>query len=240
MTTLLGHVEALFRHPVKSMRGESLESAALGWHGVEGDRRLALRRLEFRGGFPWLSASKLADLVRFTPLERGGSQALPTHVRTPEGGEFAVFSEELAADIGRRLGEPVEMMHLDRGIFDETPVSVIAAGTIAEVCRLAGCEADVRRFRPNVLVRTAGAKPFEEDTWVGGTLVFGESDDAAAVTVTMRDLRCVMVNLDPKGGPSSPEVLKVVARVNEAYAGVYATVARPGRLAVGQPVTLHR
>jgi hypothetical protein len=39
----IGHVEALFRYPVKSMSGEKLEAANLGWHGLEGDRRLAFQ-----------------------------------------------------------------------------------------------------------------------------------------------------------------------------------------------------
>jgi uncharacterized protein YcbX len=59
----IGHVEALFWYPVKCMRGEQLEVAELGWHGLEGDRRLALRRIDDRSGFPWLSAVKLPDLA---------------------------------------------------------------------------------------------------------------------------------------------------------------------------------
>jgi hypothetical protein len=55
----------------------------------------------------------------------------------------------------------------------------------------------VRRFRPNVLLRSSRAVPFEEDEWVGGVLTFG--DDGPAVSVTMRDVRCVMLNLDPDG-----------------------------------------
>jgi uncharacterized protein YcbX len=31
----IGHVEAIFRYPVKSMGGERLDSAQLGWHGLE-------------------------------------------------------------------------------------------------------------------------------------------------------------------------------------------------------------
>src|SRR5258708_5658549 len=38
----IGHVEAIFRYPVKSMGGERLEVAKLGWHGLDGDRRLVL------------------------------------------------------------------------------------------------------------------------------------------------------------------------------------------------------
>jgi uncharacterized protein YcbX len=96
----VGRVEGLFRYPIKSMGGEGLERATLGWHGVAGDRRFALRRLQERGGFPWLTASKLAELLLFTPLSRG--QELPDHVRTPEGRELEIFSDELADDIGRR------------------------------------------------------------------------------------------------------------------------------------------
>jgi uncharacterized protein len=39
MLTEIGNVEAIFRYPVKSMRGESLDIAKLGWHGLEGDKR---------------------------------------------------------------------------------------------------------------------------------------------------------------------------------------------------------
>jgi len=61
----LGHVEAIFRYPVKSMVGEQLEAVNLGWHGLEGDRRLAFRRMDDRNGMPWLTASRLPDLVLF-------------------------------------------------------------------------------------------------------------------------------------------------------------------------------
>lgn len=238
----IGHVKALFRYPVKSMRGEPLDAATLGWHGLEGDRRLAFRRLEERGGFPWLSASKLPDLIHFSPQPRedGDREALPTHVRTPEGETLPVFGEALASEVGRRLGAPVQMMQLRQGIFDEASISVISSGTVAEICGLGGASADVRRFRPNVLVRTTHALPFEEDAWVGGVLTFGEGADPPAVAVTMRDIRCVMVNLDPDGGSPAPEVLKAVVRVNQNNAGVYGTVTRIGRLAVGQAVVLHR
>lgn len=234
----IGHVEAIFRYPVKSMGGEPLEAANLGWHGLDGDRRLGVRRLEDRGGFPWLSASRLPDLVLFTPRRHGDAAGgdLPTHVRTPDGGELPVFGEDLAAEIARRHGAPVELMHMRQGIFDEASVSVIALDTVQEIGRLAGRSLDVRRFRPNVLVRLTSAAPFQEDEWVGGALVFGEGDDAPAFAVTMRDLRCSMVNLDPDSADSAPEVMKAIVRRNRNNAGIYGTVTRVGRVAVGQTI----
>jgi uncharacterized protein len=238
MSIKIGEVAALFRYPVKSMSGEALEAADLGWHGLEGDRRLAFRRPSDRGGFPWLTASKLPELILFTPQRRGAAagESLPTHVRTPEGEELDVFGEELAAEIGRRHGSPVEMMYLSRGIFDEASISVITSATVGEIGRLAAQPADVRRFRPNILISSLRSVPFEEEDWVRGVLSFGETHDAAAVGVTNRDERCSMVNFDPDSARPAPEVLKGIVRARDNKAGVYGTVTRRGRLAVGQPV----
>lgn len=222
------------------MAGERVESADLGWHGIVGDRRLALRCTQERSGFPFLSASKLPDLLLFKPLrqENADPAELPTHVRTPDGKEMEVFSAELAAEIGRRHGAPVEMMHLRNGIFDDASVSVIAAETVREIGRLRGSGLDVRRFRPNIVVRLRRPNPFQEDNWVGGVLVFGEPGEGPSVSVTTRDLRCSMVNLDPDSGRSDPEVMKTIVRANQNYAGIYGTVIRTGRMAIGQPVHL--
>ena len=238
MPVKIGEVEALFRYPVKSMSGEPLEVADLGWHGLDGDRRLAFRRLDDRSGFPWLTASKLPDLIRYAPQRRGPAVAgdLPTHVRTPDGGEFAIFSRELAEEVGRRLGSAVEMVHLNRGIFDEASISVITSTTVGEIGRLAAQRPDVRRFRPNVLIASSRAVPFEEDAWVGGVLTFGDTDEATAVYVTNRDERCSMVNFDPESARPAAEVLKAIVRVRDNKAGVYGAVARRGPLRVGEPI----
>jgi len=236
----IGQVEAIFRYPVKSMGGEALEVANLGWHGLDGDRRLAFRRIDDRGAFPWLTASKLPELVLFAPHRRedGAREDLPTHVRTPDGEEMPVFGEGLAAEVERRHGAPVQMMQLKNGIFDEASISVITLDTVSEISRLAGLSPDVRRFRPNVVVRLLRAEPFQEDEWVGGALSFGEEEDAPAISVTMRDARCSMVNIDPDSARRAPEVLKAVVRAHQNTAGIYGAVTRTGRLAVGQTIFL--
>ncbi len=240
MLVEIGHVEAIFRYPVKSMAGERLDTARLGWHGLDGDRRLALRRIEDRGGFPWLTATKLPDLLLFAPHRRdgGGEADLPTHVRTPGGDDLPVFGDDLAAEIGHRHGTRVQMMQLKQGIFDEASVSVIASETVSEIGRLAGRNLDLRRFRPNVVVRLQRPVPFQEDQWVGGVLSFGEGQEAPAIAVTMRDERCAMVTIDPDSASRAPEVMEVIVRANQNNAGIYGTVTRIGIVAVGQPLFL--
>src|SRR5215468_8763815 len=110
MTIEIGQIKAIFRYSVKSMAGEQLDTASLGWHGLDGDRRFAFRRIADRGGFPWLTAGRLPELILFSPFRRdlSGDNQTPTHVHTPEGEILGLRGEELRAEIARRHGAEVE------------------------------------------------------------------------------------------------------------------------------------
>jgi uncharacterized protein YcbX len=237
----LGRISELARYPVKSMAGCATESAFLGWHGLDGDRRFAFRRMGDDSGFPWLSASRLPELLLYHPVgfdERTG-EPLPTHVRTPAGDEVTLRGAELQAEIAARLGSGVELMQFKHGIFDDGDVSVIGMVTMARICSEAGVPLDPRRFRGNVVIETDdGEEPFFEDAWVGGTLLFGDDDLRPAVSITMRDVRCAMINLDPDSGKQDPRMMKTAVRLNDNNAGVYGTVVRTGTIHVGDRVRL--
>jgi uncharacterized protein YcbX len=225
------------------MAGIATTSAWLGWHGLDGDRRFAFRRTGDDGGFPWLTASRLPDLLRYRPygLDESTGEPLPTHVRTPEGIELDLRSAELQRDVAERFGGGVELMKFKHGIFDDGSISVISLATIAGISREAGIEHDSRRFRANIVIETPSAetfRPFMEDGWIGGRLVFGETEPRPTVCITNRDERCVMINLDPETGTQDARMLKAVVRLNENNAGVYGTVVRAGTIHVGQSVTL--
>jgi uncharacterized protein YcbX len=237
----IGRVAELALYPVKSMAGTALPSAVLGWHGLEGDRRFALRRVGDRSGFPWLSASRLPALVLYRPvgLADGKGEPSPTHVRTPAGSEWELESEALCTEIAGRLGSAVEMMRWKHGVFDEACVSVISRTTIEGIGREAGLDLDPRRFRANVVLETeGGGGPFLEDAWVGRRLAFGDGEGGPAVAVTARDERCVMVDFDPQTAERDARVQKAVVRLNGNMAGVYATVVRTGTIRVGDRVRL--
>ena len=239
MIVRLGVVQELTRYPVKSMAGVATESAFLGWHGLLGDRRFGFRRLNENNGFPWLSASRLPELILYTPqdLDEQAEEPLPATVRTPEGATLAIGSAELQNDVARRFGGAVELMKLKHGIFDEGKLSVIDVATVAGMCQAAGREVDTRRFRANVVVATDG-EPFCEDRWVGGRLVFGDVEGGAMITLIMRDERCMMINLDPDTAKQDPGFMKAAVRLNGNHAGAYGSVLRTGSIHVGQPVHL--
>ena len=221
------------------MAGVQIDSAVLGWHGLNGDRRFAVRRLSDQSGFPWLTASRLPELLLYKPFgEASVDHDLPTHVRTPDGAEFSLDSDELRDEISRRHGGRVQLMQLKHGIFDDATVSVIDVATVRAVEREAGRPLDVLRFRPNIVIEGNTDEPFAEDQWVGKTLRFGTDDEGPAVSITMRDLRCVMINLDPATAESDTSVMKAALRLNTNHAGVYATVISSGELRIDQKVYL--
>ena len=138
----LGKISFLFRHPVKSMAALRLDAATLGWHGVEGDRRFAVRRLADLGGFPWLTASRLPELLLYQPFGRQDNTAepLPSHIRTPAGKNFELTEAALEKELSSRYGSDVQLMHVRHGIFDEASVSIIALSTIRSIERELGRE----------------------------------------------------------------------------------------------------
>jgi uncharacterized protein YcbX len=238
----LGHVCELVRYPVKSMAGTVTESAFLGWHGLAGDRRFAFRRLGDDSGFPWLNASRVPELLLYHPvdLDESTGEPLPTHVRTPTGTHLELRSVQLQSEIAERFGSDVELMNLRHGIFDDASVSVISLATISGIGDEAEVNLDRRRFRANIVLETGDREPFFEDGWVGGTLVFGDREPRPAVIVTVRDVRCKMINLDPDTATQDKRVLKTVVRMNKNNAGVYGTVVQTGTIRVGDPVSFVR
>ena len=222
------------------MAGVSSDSASLNWYGLQGDRRFAFRRLNDKSDFPWLSASHFPELLLYHPLghDEKAEEPLPTQVRTPEGMVLPIGSAELQQNVAERFGSPVELMKLKNGIFDEGIVSVINVATMSAISREAGQNLDTRRFRANIVIVSDTTEPFTEDSWVGGRLIFGGNESGPMLTVTNRDLRCMMINLDPDTAKQNPGLMKAVVRMNGNYAGAYASVARTGQISVGQSISL--
>jgi uncharacterized protein YcbX len=101
---------------------------------------------------------------------------------------------------------------------------------------------DARRFRMNV--ELAGTAPHEEDSWEGRELRMGEVVLRAGGPVK----RCAATTRNPDTGVVDLQTLKLIGRRRGRqetakfgkgfYFGVYADVVAPGRVHVGDAVTL--
>jgi len=231
----VGTVTGLWRYPVKSMAAEVLTTACVSWAGVTGDRRWALVRPgSGSNGFPWHTIRENSAMWTYMPrlLNPDRPDKSQIEVRTPDGSIYDLTDPRLAGELGAGL----RIMRLDRGLFDAMPVSLITTATASALCDLAGVPANELRFRPNIVIAPAGGAPYAEEAWVGSILRIGE----AAVRVDRRDSRCVIVNVNPRTGQPDGPVLKVIGQYRRTYAGVYGTTVQPGRLKVGDAVTIGR
>jgi uncharacterized protein YcbX len=229
----VGTLVGLWRYPVKSMAGEALTTAEVGWHGVAGDRRWAFigPGLE-RSGFPWLtlreSASMRGFVPRFTDPEHPNTSLAV--VRSPDGNEYEVTDPALAA----RLGDGVRVIKQDVGVFDSMPLSLISTRTLSGIEEMTGRSLEPQRFRPNLLVEPMGEGSFPEDSWLGHTVRVG----GMRMRIDCRDSRCVIVTMDPETGERDQAILRQIAKRRDSCAGVYGSVVTPGTVALGDDVVL--
>jgi uncharacterized protein YcbX len=219
------------------MAADVVGSAVVSWHGVAGDRRWAfVRGRGVHGGFPWLTIRERPEMVLYRPrfVDPERPDASPVVVTTPTGVELEVSDPALAAELDGDSEGDVGVLKLDRGTFDALPLSLITTQAVDGLQVLADRPLGVERFRPNLLIDAAGPEVFPEDGWTGCTLRIGD----ALVRVDARDQRCVVVNVDPTTAVRDPVVFGTIVRRRKARLGVYATTARPGRVAVGDPVVI--
>ena len=105
-------IAELWRYPVKSMGGERVESLELRTSAVVGDRRWAVRNVE---------TGKIASAKRPRPYGQLLSWSAGTQadgglvVVGPDGREFAVGTGELDAALTEALGEPVQVVEVEKG-----------------------------------------------------------------------------------------------------------------------------
>jgi uncharacterized protein YcbX len=147
------------------------------------------------------------------------------------------WAEAVAAFAGR----PIRVIRCDRpgGTRRGNPTSIVSDGSLRELAKHAGVDTvDGRRFR--MLIDLEGAQPHEEDTWIGKRVAIGD----AILQVTKPDGRCAITTQSPDVGMRDLDTLRTIISYRglregkHADFGVLADVAQPGRIRVGDAVTV--
>lgn len=157
--------------------------------------------------------------------------------------------EALRALFGRTADEPLPDLsrfpevlathHTPPGTyFDAYPLLIMTRSSlraIAEGAAALGFDSsfDQRRFRPNLVIDTV-EPGFVENGWVGRRLAIGDAE----LVVEMTCPRCIMTTHGLDDVPRDPKVMRALVQVNDGDLGVYASIARPGRIRAGDAVTL--
>lgn len=206
------HVTQLWRFPVKSLRGELIDTARLTANGVEGDRLVHVRQRDnvltgrTRHGLLGLSAATAPDgraLVEGYPWD--GPQA--------------------AEAVRAVAGPGAELVRFEgRERFDVLPLLVATDGGIDALGY------DGRRLRPNIVV--GGVPGLAERSWAGRALRIGE----ALIGMESLRTRCIVTTIDPDTGGQDLDVLRRIHREFDGKVALNCWVARGAVIRVGDPV----
>jgi uncharacterized protein YcbX len=241
--------------PVKSTALQHPEEVTLERFGVAENRRFYLAeedgellssrwyewtipiRSAYDPGREWLSLAfpdgtvaegDVTDLGRAIETDFWGRLAAGHVVEGP-------WNDALTA----HLGHPIFLVVPDHpgDANDSAPLSMFSSASADELGRRSGKEdVDARRFR--MLVEVDGCQPHEEDQWVGGDVRIGR----AVVRVERPVARCRITTLHPDTGKKDFDSLKAIVsyrgvdQEDGINFGVYASVAEPGRIRVGDAV----
>src|SRR5262245_5154603 len=186
----------------------------------------------------------------------GGDVKLDEPVRTDIYNRVAVghvVGGPWAAALSDFVGAPVLLVRCDmpggtRIREGETQVrnqvSMVSDGSLAELADQLGVErVDGRRFR--MLIELEGAGAHEEDGWIGSDVAIG----SAVIQVTKPDARCAITTQDPETGERDLDTLRTILRYRGFRAddpehkidfGVLGEVAAPGKISVGDTVTVRQ
>lgn len=143
---------------------------------------------------------------------------------TDELPDTSVFSTRQMVTLARYSTPP--------GTFvDLSPVHVLTTASLRSLSA-DGNPYDVRRFRPNVLV-DIDAEGFPESAWVGGEVRLG----GVVLSVTNPTIRCVVPTRPQPGVELDTSLTRRLAERTDRFLGIYADVATPGTVRVGDDVS---
>jgi len=232
---LIGRVSALWRYPVKSMLGETTTYLDIDRRGVVADRQFAIRNAngKFGSGKTTRRFQRIDGLFRFAARLDGETAV----IRFPNGTEMSGADPAIHDALSAALGEPVTLAPEGSvSHFDEGPLHLVtSAGLCWLAARLPEGQIEARRFRPNIVLDIAGATVPVEHGWIGCILALGAG---LRIRVSHQTERCVMVTNPQNGLSGDPRILRELAEVNDACFGVYAAIVDPGRVRVGDEVTI--
>jgi uncharacterized protein YcbX len=205
-------VSELWRYPVKSLRGQSLEEAEITKLGIAGDRLVHARR---PGGRVFTARTHPGLLGLQGGLDTSG---VPTvdGVRWDDPATLAAVRAvtESHAELAYYDGDGPQR-------FDVLPISLATDGGVAAV------GVDHRRFRPNVYL--SGVRGLAERDWVAREVRVGE----AILGVRQVRGRCVMTTFDPDTLEQDIGVLQKIVWELGGRTALDCYVVQPGVVRVG-------
>ena len=239
---VIGHIKEIVRHPVKSLRGESVQQTKIMEYGLYGDRSHAYLDDTKKGEF--LTITQFSEMVRYK-TEFVGEESIVEYPRvkvtTPEGKVVDWNDQELLKEIENKSNRKISTIEYSPSHVPIGPIAVehILLATDASLDKLQelwGKDAvDLRRFRPNLFISLKEKKPFIEEEWLGRRIKIGTEVELEFVGHCKR---CMIITVDPDHAERDPSLHKTVIKENNNHFGIYASVIKTGDIHVDDEVHL--
>lgn len=245
-------VARLLVSPVKGLVPRPVAAVTLDRRGVVEDRRFclvnAVGRVLYGGDLgPLVGASAICEGDAIA-IDFGDGETCRSEIAIGEAFVARGYADKavpghivdgpIAAALSRRLPVPVRLLHVAPGVALPGPVTLIGSASLARLASALGHRSvDPRRFRMNVEID--GLEPHGEDGLAGAILEVGSAELAVGAPVP----RCVLTTRHPETFAADLDVPAAILSYRrplmggKAPFGVYAEVVRPGRVAVGDPVS---
>lgn len=149
---------------------------------------------------------------------------------------FSREGDEPIPDISILPPEILEFTSPPGTYFDAFPVHVLTTASLEAMRRFNPAAVwDVRRFRPNFLIKSAdGIEGLAEPGWAGKTLRIGSVE----LNCEIPTVRCGMTMQAQADLPKDPSVLRTIVKDADQNLGVYASVITNGQVSEGDRVEL--
>lgn len=233
-----GRVISLHRWPVKSMGGEPVPFLDVDVVGAAGDRAHAVFD-EFKGKPRRLTAREAPRLLLWRATYGDADVPLadppPPTLTGPRGDVFAWDDPALGGALEADLGRSVALRR-DPDLMQDLPDSLLLTTEASHRDVEDGLgPLDSRRWRTNIHAEL-DADPYAEAGWEGAELVVG----GVRLALLHPCVRCVIPTRDPSTAEKRAEILRWLARERRTIFGINARAIAPGRIAVGDPVSVVR
>ena len=245
-------VVQLYRHPVKGLSPEPLQSARLvegahfpcdrlfalenGPSGFDPGAPIHLPKIKFlmlmRNGALAGLTTRYDDATETLTLKRKDKLVAQGRLDRPEGRE--AIEKYLTAFLGEEIRGPVRLLAAPDGhrFMDSKSgfVSLINLASVEAIAEAAGHPVDPLRFRANI--HLADMAPWAETGLVGKTLTLG----GAKLEVLKMIDRCAATGVEPGTGVRDMDIVDTLRkRFGHIDCGVYAKVLEGGEVNVGDP-----
>jgi uncharacterized protein YcbX len=236
----IGEISQIYRYPVKSFAGESLDSILIEKYGLYGDRSHAIIDHSKEGWRRFITARQIPGMLNYKAHfgpPTSHTQFPELTLTAPDGRQLS-WNDELIEEFQQHYEAPISLERhtpqSDLLAVDDSSILIITESSMRELAEKWDKPVDPRRFRANFVITLKQDIPFAETDWVNRQFAAG----SAVFQVNKPCERCTVITIDPDQLSKDNSLLMLLHEEHDKQFGMYASVIKTGTISMGDQVRL--